>query len=341
MKVFKKSFLILGSVIGAGFASGKEIFEYFGKFGVYSLFIIIPLFFFLFFFFKTYLEFGYFANKTKNLKNKFFGEIIVFNKKINLFNIMSFVTFLILSSAMFTALIALFETYFPLKERYIYYIICILITFLINKLSLDWFNNLSNLFVPIIILTIIVNCICSFATKNFTISFGIENFSMLPLLAISYASQNAFFSSYILIETGKDLEYKEINKVSILSSIILCVLIVLAILCFCFNPSLIYCEMPFAEVMIKINPLFSYFFAMVLIFSILTTFISAISSFKQYFKGRKIYNNSFTMTFLIALLSLFNFGKIIKYFYPIIACFGLIYFIKIIFFINFKKKKIN
>ena len=36
MKQIKIIFLIIGTIIGAGFISGKEVFEFFSKFGYYS-----------------------------------------------------------------------------------------------------------------------------------------------------------------------------------------------------------------------------------------------------------------------------------------------------------------
>jgi len=346
MKILKSSFFIIGSIIGAGFASGREIFQYFGKYGVYSLFFIIPLFFLFYIFIRTYLKFGH-NIKNNNLKdsNQFLcGHFTLFKYKINIFSIMSFLTFLILSSSMFTAIIALIQTYFSSISRTFCYFLVILITFILSKMSLNLFSSISNVVVPLIIFAIVLNTLCSFASDSFLFNFGISEYFTLPFLTVLYVSQNAFFSSYVILQTSKNLTNKEQKMVSLLTSLFLCILICLGILCFCFNPSLAYSEMPFAEVVIKINPIFSFMFAIVLLLSILTTFTTSISSFKQYFSGKKIYNNIYAMIALISALSLFNFGEIIKYFYPIIGCFGVIYFIKIYIFnnkfgINYNKAK--
>ena len=51
MKQLKIILLIIGTIIGAGFVSGKEISSFFCIFGFYSYIFIIPIFFFFFYLF--------------------------------------------------------------------------------------------------------------------------------------------------------------------------------------------------------------------------------------------------------------------------------------------------
>ncbi len=343
MKIFKTSAIIIGAIIGAGFASGKEIFEYFAKYGICSLFFVIPLFFVIFFFVYTYLKFG--ENKEDfNLKqsNKYLcKQFKIFNLKFNPFDVCLFLTFLIHSSAMFSGLVALFETYLPSGYRIIYFVVALVITIVLLKTSFKSFSILSNLVVPLIIVCIILNVVCSFGSGTISTSFGINTILPLPFLTIVYASQNTFFSSFVIIKLGNDLNKKQRIFTSLIVSGILCLLITLGILCFMFNPSLAYCEMPFAEVAINVNPIFSIVFAIILFGSIITTHATCLTSLKEYFKGEKGYNNSFLMVVLIVALSLINFGKIVEYLYPLIGAFGILYFYKIItynFKINYLKK---
>ena len=166
MKVIKISSIIIGSIIGAGFASGKEIFEYFAKYGIYSLFFIIPLFIFFSFFIYIYLSFG---QQTKGLEFKNANKLLckdkkIFNIKFNLFNIFLFISFLILCSAMFTALISLMQTYFPYGHKLFYFIIAIIVTILLLNSSFNKLSSLSNFIVPLIILCLLLNVFCSFSS---------------------------------------------------------------------------------------------------------------------------------------------------------------------------------
>ena len=332
MKVLKTSAVIIGSIIGAGFASGKEIFEYFAKYGMVSLLFIVPLFFVLFCFVYVYLKFG---EKKENFSLKQCNSLLCKNVKLlglsfNPFDAGLFCTFLVLCSAMFSGLVALFATYMPSGHKLIYIALALLISIILLKTSFKSFKLLSNLVVPLIIICIILNVVCSFNSGNFSNNFGITNILPLPFLTLAYGSQNTFFCSFIIIKLGNKLNKKERLLTSLTTALTLCILLTLGILCFLFNPRLAYCEMPFAEVAIAINPVFSIVFAIILFGSIITTHATCLTSLKEYFKGDKKYNNSKLMLALIVLLSLLNFGKIIGYLYPLIGAFGLIYYYKIL-----------
>ena len=55
MKQFKIVLLIIGTIIGAGFVSGKEISSFFSIFGYYSFIFILPIFFLLYYFINKLL----------------------------------------------------------------------------------------------------------------------------------------------------------------------------------------------------------------------------------------------------------------------------------------------
>lgn len=331
MIVFKTAFVIIGAIIGAGFASGKEIFEYFAKFGIYSLLFVIPLFVFFYFFIYTYLKFG---ENHANFDLKKFSSSIgknykLFNVSFNIYNVGLFFTFLVLCSAMFSGLVSLFSTYLPSGHKLLYFLASLVITVVLVKTSFKSFKLLSNLVVPLIVLFVIINVVCSLGSGNFCTDFGFSNILPLPFLTIAYASQNTFFSSFVIIKLGSNLNKKQRAQTSFLTSLVICLLITLGILCFLFNPKLAYCDMPFVEVAISINPVFSVLFATIIFGSIITTHATCLTSLKEFFKGEKKYNNTTVMIALIILLSLLNFGKIVQYLYPLIGVFGLIYFYKI------------
>lgn len=346
MKVFKMSAIIIGAIIGAGFASGKEIFEYFAKYGICSLFFIIPLFVFIYFFIYTYLKFGE-NNENFDLKqsNKFLCKPVkFFNLKFNPLDVGLFLTFLIHTSAMFSGLISLFATYLPSGYTFVYFLIALTVTIILMKSSFESYSILSNIVVPLIIVCIMLNVVCSFNFGTFSTNFGINTILPLPILTLVYASQNTYFSSFVIIKLGSNLNKKQRHLISLIVSATICLLILLGILCFMFNPSLVYSEMPFAEVAIKVNPIFSVIFAIIIFGSIITTHATCLTSLKEYFKGEKKYNNTFTMLILVIVLSLFNFGKIVEYLYPLIGAFGLIYLYKIITYnykLNYLKKLIK
>ena len=66
--------LIVGTIVGAGFASGQEIVVFFAQYGFVSLIFGIPVFLFLFFGVKEFLSFGN-KNYCVDFKNKKFFNI--------------------------------------------------------------------------------------------------------------------------------------------------------------------------------------------------------------------------------------------------------------------------
>ena len=332
MKIIKTSAVIISSIIGAGFASGKEIFEYFAKYGIYSIFFIIPLFCCISFFVYTFLHFG---QKTKTLNYQTCNRILCKNitikdKTINPFTIFLLISFLILSSAMFSALVALFETYFVGGNKILYFALSIAITYILLKNSFEKFGWLSNIIVPFIIFLIALNLICSVNTENFVTYFGEPSIFPLPFLTIMYASQNTFFCSFVIMNLGKDLNKNQRLLVSLIVAGVISLLILLGILCFLFNPTLICSNMPFAEIAIAINPVFSIIFAIILFAAIVTTYATSLTSLKEFFNGTKKHNKTWGLIMIIVLISLFDFGKIVEYLYPIIGVFGIVYFFRVL-----------
>ncbi len=330
MNVVKSVFVIIGAVIGAGFASGAEIFEYFAKFGWPSLFFVLPLFFCFYFTIKTFLTFG--KNNGSCLKdqnNLICKKIRCLGYKLNYMDIFMFLTFFILCSAMFAGLVALFESYAPNAPQFFVLVIVIMFSVVLCNVSFSFLTNISYFIVPIIIICFITICVFSLNTSAIPAH---EHLCILPLpiLTILYCSQNMFLSSYIITHIGKNLSIKEIKKVSLFTSIILCLLIFFGILCFLFSPEISNHSMPFSFLASSISPYFSALYGFVIFFSIITTYLASLTSLKEYFTGNKKYNTKKTMLIGIALLSLFNFNNIVAYLYPLIGVFGVIFFAKLL-----------
>lgn len=327
MKVIKSAFIIIGSIIGAGFASGKEIYEYFAKFGTISLLFIIPLFILFYVFIRIYLSVGKKHNniKVNVLNNHLCRKINLFNKSLSYLNIFMFTTFLILCSAMFSGLIALIETYFGDVDKIFSYIIVILISLFMLKLSPKSIELFSFIVVPLIIICISICAIYSINSLTLPTQINFNGLIGLPPLTLAYSAQNTFLASIVIINLGKTLSAKEQKRVSLIVSVSLCLLITVGILCFLLNPYLSDFDMPFAEISKALNPYFSILFGFVILFSILTTYSTSITSLREYFDGNKKYNKPYSLLGLIILLSLLNFGTIIEYMYPLIGIFGVVY----------------
>jgi len=331
MKVFKASMFIVGAIIGGGFASGKEIFEYFAKYGAVALLYVVPLFVLFYMFIKTYLKIGC---KIENFNLRSVNKMIYsknsFSKsKANPYDIIFLITFFISASAMFAGLVGLIKSYLQNLNTFVCYILVFGVSLILYKTSLKKFEMLSNLVVPLIIVCIVITSVLSIKGGNFAFNISNANAINLPFKTLTYVGQNTFFACFVIAKLGKNLSPKEQKQTSFLTALILSLLLILGILIFLFNPKLANFDLPFAIISGNLNLIFNIIFAFVILFSIITTYATILTSLKSFNFNNKKHNNPFIMLGIIAFLSLFNFGKIIKYLYPIIGVFGIIYFIKI------------
>lgn len=128
---------IIGTVIGSGFVSGKEIVVFFSRFGVFSYPCIVLSFFLLFFLFKYILNHGEKALlRLKNSKISFFLNLLLC---------------LIFSSAMFAG-IANVLTFKNSFVNYLLFFIVICLCLFVFKKGLGGLNKLNFIFVPIMTL---------------------------------------------------------------------------------------------------------------------------------------------------------------------------------------------
>lgn len=319
MNIIKVSFLIIGTIIGAGFASGKEIYEYFVVYGNNCLFTLPILFISFFICIFLLLKIG------QKTKIKYIDELNgkLFNNK-RIINIFTFFTFLILNSAMFSGFLNIIKIYFPNFNTIFAIFICILFTILLSNINLKLFTYLSFIIVPFMIILMIINdCKILQLTSNISKSMLSIISILMPVL---YVFQNVFLSSFVIVKSAKDLSNRQCVLTAILTSSVICFLIGLSCIAL-LKSDYGMSEIPFAESALSINSTFGYIYGLVLVCAIITTCISTLTTFKEFFNGKKFYENQFVMISLIVILGLFDFSFIVAYLYPIIGCIGFVYIV--------------
>ena len=152
MRCLKITILILGTIIGAGFASGKEITTFFTVFGYYS-FLSLPIIFFGFYFCIYKLLLIGSKNKIENIDQL---NYIIFKKENKLVKIFTFISFIIISSTMISGLRQSLEVSTFIFDFIFTIIIILFLFFLIDK-NLKYLNIICMVTIPItlIIITII------------------------------------------------------------------------------------------------------------------------------------------------------------------------------------------
>lgn len=322
-------FVLIGTFIGAGFASGKEIFNFFtcySYYGMISIFIFSLLLFLLIlkcfnmkidFKLHNYHDFLCYLEK----KYKFFNRQL-FLLIINIFLASSFYIMVI-------ALSSLFEYQFNIAKL-LTIITTIFICFMIfYKNNIHFIYIINSILMPILILFIISLCLfnINFSHINLTTLNHNSNIILAIFMGLLYFSYNSLLLIPIIFDLKIDTNKRMNFKISMIYSfIIFGLMFLLNLLLLSFSVFIENIELPILYIANSSLKLFSFFYFFIFLSAIFTTMISSGYSFianfkKEHFKIKLILFLLFSFIFCF-----FSFSSLINFFYPL---FGLIGFIQI------------
>jgi len=324
-EILKIASVFTGAVLGAGFAGGRELvnfFVHFGKNGIYASIVAGLLFLCLG---SLILYKSHFYNQ-----NTFEGYLsIIFSKKFAHFiNIVCEVFLLVCFFIMLSGGGALAEELFAIPS-YVGSIITAIITFLVLSHGIEGIGTASSILTPIMIVGILYVDIVSLLTNTMPVSlFEIKTDNNFLLSAILYVSYNMLSATPVLVSCSSLAKSRHtataggiaggiaLTSVCLLSCLVL----------FLADSDSLLSELPLLAISGKINQ-FSYTaYAIVLYMAILTT---AFSSGLPLVK--KIESLSFSTRTSVALLcivsvplSFLKFSVLIEYCYTFFGYLGLL-----------------
>lgn len=219
MGIFKCIFVIIGSIIGAGFASGKEIYSFFfiygdkGKIGVVISLLLIGCI--------IYKSLKIIKKYEVNNYDEFLKIIIKSeNKKIEFFINFIINTFLLIT---FFVMCAGYSAYFYQEFKInlsVSGIIISIFSYLILNKNIKGIILLNSVLIPLIIIILFIIGIKSYGNIENNIYY-IENNKWI-IKAILYASYNTVTLISILIPMKKFLnKNKDIFRISFISTMII------------------------------------------------------------------------------------------------------------------------
>ncbi len=213
MRVFLLVMMILGGFLGAGFASGKEIVTYFCAFGGASYLAIavctVLIFLLMLFFFWLSKK----VDGLDGLIQKYFCGYGGVLKTLLAFCI------LILVSAMFAGAGSVGETLGI--NKWIAIGLTAIVIFVCNYFGLKGISGLNAIIVPIMMGVMLTIMCRSFSYTSF-------EWRIMPLFSgTTYAFINMLMLGLFVLEVGKNYTKKECVVASILSTGIICVLLVI------------------------------------------------------------------------------------------------------------------
>lgn len=337
--VFKIVFVIIGTLIGAGFASGQEIYVFFFSYGIKGFIGIII----------SSVGMGGLIYKTLGIINKYninsykdLLDILIKNKKENkyfnfkniinlIINIFILVTFFI----MIAGFGAYFEQQFGINSLVGSSILAIL-NFVIFLTSVKGVIKANELLVPMLIVFLVIigfiNIIDINIVKlgNYIIRTNQSNYI---LSAIIYASYNSILLIPVLITLKKYINTKkQILFISLISTIIVILLATIIFLILIrVDVDITKLEMPAVYVVSNIFKFLEIIYGFIILGSIFTTSISLGASFLQNVsKNKKSYTQIAAIMCITSILtSQIGFSNLINLLYPIFGYLGLIQIWKI------------
>ena len=331
--ILKIVFVIIGTLIGAGFASGQEMYIFFYSYGINGIMgLIVSSSLMGAIIYKTLKI----VNKNNVTNYKEFINIII-NKKykhefLNLKNIF-FIVINIFILITFFIMIAGFGAYFEqvLKiNHFIGSIILAFLCFIVFQTSVKGLVKVNEMLIPILIILICFIGVLNILNINFENvinKISIFNSSGWLLNALLYTSYNSILLIPTIITLNNYINNKKsIFKISIISSIIVVIIsLFLFLILSNIDIEIATIEMPVVYVIGKMFKGLTFFYGFVIVSSIFTTSIALGTSFLQnVVKNKKSYTQiAAIMCISSVVISNFGFSKLVNLLYPIFGYLGL------------------
>lgn len=328
-RCFSIAMLIVGTVIGAGFASGAEIASFFGVSAINPINAL----------FCALLTFGgcaLFLFLGSRFKPKDIGGLngLVVGKARPVLDGFLLMNSLIVLAGMLAAFDSMGKAVvgFPMFSLLFGVLAAIIVTRGIGGLI-----KLNTVVLPGVIVILIV--VCAMSINGGAVQF--DFLSVRPLTSVVYVSMNLILAAGALISV-RDLKPKEILCSSGIAAFIIGVLMCLIILAL--NSADFTSALPTLDMAKAINPVLFFLAAISMSASIFTTLLTAMNCLTDYaagiVKSRPL--AAFCVLAVGLMLSVLGFERVVGALYPVIGGLGVAYvLLNIIFFIRTRRRPVR
>lgn len=295
-------FTIIGSIIGAGFISGREILSFFSGCNIIATAI------FLFFLFTFFIYQSLIISDSDNILKPFYLPFLL-------------VASLIILSGMISALNVVFCDLFNLEKNLFFGITFAILSYFTIRNGIGVFVKISLYFVPFIIIFLIIVFI--YYDKDL-LSYNLINSILIK--SVGYSGLNVFLSNSLLKSIGKNTTKKQAIIIAIITSFIL---IFLLVVIFSITNgkglSVTNSPMPILS-LVSDNRAFKIIYYVISIIAILSTLISSHYTLVDFFNGFKHKKIANALILLLAFaISQLGFYRIIDKIYPFLGFLGAVY----------------
>lgn len=298
--------VIVGTVIGSGFLSGKEIVVFFSRFGKMSYFCIFLAFLLFWGLFYFFLKFG--SNTIARLKKSKFA------------NFLNIIICFTLSSAMFAGIFSLTED-LPLILRIFILATVFILSCIVSLRGARFLEKLNLILVPIMIIFLIINLIRMFSLK----SGGLFEGGYYPysiFYCLLYVVLNTSNSAIVISNFSSTLSNKQKVQVSFFSALALFLILLFANIVLLQNSFVFGEDMPLLSLTKGWQRILM---SIIILIGCSTTLFSLVYTISGSLRG--VHNNKFFLLFFSVVLpfasSFIGFGFIVSIFYPMTSVFGI------------------
>lgn len=326
--MLKIIFVLVGTFVGAGFASGKEIFNFFTIYGNASFFSILIFSFLFFMLIYRCLKIKLEQNITSY--NQF---LVYLEEKYRFFHHRSFlwIIHLFLASSfyiMVVALSSLFQSQLHVAKWITISIIIFICYFIFYKKNIRFIYTINSILMPLLICFMV--SLCCFHIYHLQSIEAITFKSPFPFW-ISIGAGLLYFSynSLLVIPILFNLEIQGNKKLNFriaffYSLIIFLITFLVNLLLMNFYNLVASVEMPILTICNLFSNFFSFFYFFIILSAIFTTIISSGFSFVNDLKSKH-----FTLKLILFLCAsfvfcYFSFSSLINFFYPLFGLIGLL-----------------
>lgn len=320
----KAIFVIIGTIIGAGFASGQEIYSFFNIYqenGILGILISS---------FLIGISIYIILKKSSELKVNSYNELLeksAISKNIKI--ILKFIInlFLLIS---FYIMVAGFGAYFKQEfniPNILTAIIILIICYITFMKNIEGIAKVNTIIIPVLIIIVIglgIKCnIISSISKASMANMEVSGNWLIS--SIEYASYNTILLVPILLSLKNYAEKNE-KKISIITTIIFFTLSIIIYFIMFNMEGLENVEIPLVYIANKFGSIYSLVYSIVVVSAIYTTMISAGYGFlNNCTKTKKSYKLLAIIICISAVfISNFSFAKLVNLTYPVFGLLGLI-----------------
>ncbi|MBO4570245.1 MAG: hypothetical protein J5689_03435 [Clostridia bacterium] len=323
------AFILIGTFVGVGFISGREIVTFFSRFGVVS--ILTSLISVGLIVFNMVVENKISAvNNQKLATNKLFKV----NEKLLkvLFYLCNFIVLISMIAGVHSLCFTLFDNIIGAMVAGAVILVC----YALVIRGLDSLKRINIIFVPIAIMLVSVIFINKLGDGRIVTSeIGNNNIILAILFSILYSGMNSLTILPVvkLVPKGN----KTIGIFFILSALLITIINLILLT----NQV---GDMPLLNEANLIGNIFSKLFSVILLMGLMTTLLSSAFVLKKAIdkNGNQNFESASLIFFIAIIVSILGFKNIINFLYPAIGALGAIVFIiRFIYFAQFKNCKNN